>query len=467
MRSWLALCAVGVALGACGPKTIWTGHTADRLHTVDVVRDSGYDYVVVDGQRRAAYRGVAGWSIALAGEHLAFAAKIGGDWVVVRDGRVMSDRWDAIGDLRITASGLLVYVAQRDRFWHVMTCSTRCADDKPGPPVDAVLADTLRIAGSHIAYVAQRGARVHAIVDGRVGAAFDGIGQLTLTADGHSAYAVRLALSAHVVVDDTVGERCDAVEQLQLGPGGHVAYVALLGDERHLVHDRSLGPAVDSVSHIAFRDDGAHVAWVGRVGGSDVLMLDDAPLGTWAHRRDAKLAFRPTTAGKAGVGLAFARTTDQGDQMVVDDVAGPLFDEVRAPVWSRDGELAYAARRGTTWLIVHGDREIPAGDTVSDPVMAGPRLAYVARRGKASIVVVDGREYSFGLVFEDSIAFSSDGARWGVIAGDPIKEQLFIVIDGTRRIPLAVRELYSAAASGAGGSTLRDWTQAELDKPAR
>jgi len=67
-------------------------------------------------------------------------------------------------------------------------------------------------------------------------------------------------------------------------------------------------------------------------------------------------------------------------------------------------------------------------------------------------------------VFEDTVAFSADGTRWGAVAGDRTREQLFIVINGARRVPVAVRELYSAVASGGDEATLRTWTQAELDR---
>ncbi|HEY5947196.1 MAG TPA: hypothetical protein VIV40_16950 [Kofleriaceae bacterium] len=458
MRSVVAIVLVALACG-CGPKLVWTGRTLDRQHTIDVMRDGGLDYVIVDGQRRAAYKGVAGWSIALAANHLAFAARIGSEWVVIHDGKLARDKWQAIGQLRLGDRDQLVYVAQRADGWHVVTARG------VGPRVDAVLQGTLTIAGAHVAYVAQLDGRSHVVVDDHVEPAFDGIGQLALDADGHYVYAARRQLDAYVIANGVLGQRCDGVAQLQLGPRGHVVYVATLGDEQHIVIDGELGATVDSIRHVLFRDDGAHVAWIGRMGSLDVLALDDTPVAAWPARREAKLAFRPSSAAGEGSGLAYVMTSEHGEQVVVDATTGPLYDEVRTPVWSRDGRLAYAARRGTTWLIVADGRELPAADSVGDPVLAGTRIAYAARRGTSSFVVVDGQPYMFDLVFDDTVAFSADGTRWGAVAGDRAREQLFIVIDGKRRIPVAVRELYSAAASGAGESTLRDWTRAELDKP--
>jgi hypothetical protein len=453
--------ALVVALGAlacgCGPTLIWTGRTADRMHRVDVMRDGGLDFVLIDGKRRAAYRGVAGWSIATAGDHVAFAARIGRRWVVIHDG-AMSAKWDGIGELQLSADNRLVYIAERGGGWHVVTGTAA------GPRVDAVLRGTLTIAGSHVAYVAVVGSKTHVVIDGVRGEPFDGIGQLSLTAEGRSAYAARRGLDAYAVVGGVLDPRCDGVALLTLGPRGRVAYAASLGDASHLVLDGVIGATVDSVKDIVFRDDGAHVAWISRVGSLDVLALDDAPIAAWPARRGSKLAFRPTAAGRQGPGLAYVLTTEHGEQLVVDGTHGPLFDEVRTPVWSRDGRIAYAARRGARWLIVDGDREHDAGDAVGDPVFAGKRIAFAGRRGTRGYVVVDGITFPFDLVFEDSVAFSADGARWGAVAGDRAREQLFIVIDGTRRVPVAVRELYSAVASGGDESTLRRWTEAELER---
>jgi hypothetical protein len=457
-----SLVALALVLAcSCGPTVVWSGRTPDRVHRVDVIRDRDLDFVVVDGKRRAAYRGVAGWSIALAREHIAFAARVAGRWVVVHDGVISRDQWDGIGELRLGLDGKLVYVALRDGGWYVVVDGAR------GPRVDSVLAKTLRIAGNHVAYVAKRGATVHAVVDGRIGPAFDGIGQISLDGDGRYAYAARKALDAHVVVNGSVGPRSGGVSLLELGPQGHVAYVATFGDEQRLVRDGVIGPAVESIRSLHFRDDGKHVAWVGRLEGLDVIAIDDAPIAAWSEGRPAKLAFRPSVlaADPTHVGLAFVMPVDGGERLVLDDVTGPLFDEVRAPVWSRDGRMAYAARRGTRWKIVVDDQELDAGDTVGDPVFSGSRMAYAGRRGKSSYVAVDGRTFTFDLVFEDTVAFSADGTRWGAVAGDRTREQLFIVIDGTRRVPVAVRELYSAVASGGGETTLREWTQAELDRP--
>jgi hypothetical protein len=131
-------------------------------------------------------------------------------------------------------------------------------------------------------------------------------------------------------------------------------------------------------------------------------------------------------------------------------------------VWSRDGRLAYAARRGASWVVVVDGRELPGGaaDGAGDPVFSpdGRRLAYLVRRGRASIAVVDGREHRFDLTLEGSLAFSADGRRWAVIAGELARERMFFAIGaergGLRQVPLPAFEVYSAAARHAPSSVI-------------
>src|SRR5262245_58215909 len=110
---------LAVAIAGCGPTVLWSGHTADRHVRVEVIQEGGLQYVVLDGKRRSAYRGIAGWSIAFSARgHLSYAAQVGRDWVVVADGLV-SERWSAVGALVLSPDGRLAYAAERDGGWHV------------------------------------------------------------------------------------------------------------------------------------------------------------------------------------------------------------------------------------------------------------------------------------------------------------------------------------------------------------
>ena len=439
--------AVLALVASCAPAVVWTGRTPDRRHALTVKRDGDLDFVLVDGQRRAAYRGIAGWSIAVANEHVAFAARVNRRWVVVRDGHVERERWDGIGELRLSDAGL-VYSAARAGGWHVVV------NGVVGPRHDAILANTLRTEGAHVAYVAQQAARSRVVVDGKLHEPFDGIGQLVLRRDGRSSYIGRRGLDMHAVIDGAIGPARAQVSQIELSRD-RFAYATTVEDDARLVIDGALGPAVDSIRLVQWSDDGAHVAWLGRIGTLDILSVDDKPVAAWPARRDPKLAMCAST-------LAYVATVPNGERMMAGDVAGPIFDEVRAPVCGPNG-VVYAALRAGTWIVVDNGRERDAGTAVGDPVVANQRIAFGGRRGTRAYVTVDDRTFTYDLVFTDTVAFSRDGKRWGAIVGDLAKEQLYIVVDGTRKIPVDVKELYSGVASG-NDRALIEWTRAELER---
>jgi hypothetical protein len=440
-------------LAACGPTVIWSGRTADRRQRLEVVERGGLDYVAIDGVRRAAYHGIAGWSIQTAGSHLAFAARIGRGWFVIADGKP-GPGWDAIGAIVLDDTGNVAYAARRGAQWFVV--------DRRGTsaPCDAILDHSLQLAGGHVAYVGESAGHVHAVVDGTQGPPFDAIGHLLLASDGTAAYTARRGDDAFVVAKGVISQRWGAVAQLALAHG-HVAYAASSGQGWHIVHDDREGPTVDAISQLVLRDDGAAVAWAGKLADVRFVALDETPLTGWPGTAHARFALRPASAGAAPA-LAYVLPSRTGEQVVLDGHAGPAFDEIRTPVWAATGQLAYAARRGATWFVIADGKEVVQATALGDPVWSATgRLGVVARRGHDTLVIVDGHEHRVDLAFEDSLAFSADGTRWGVIAGNLAREQLFIWIDGRRTIDVPSHELYSAAASQPP-DVLRAWVAAEL-----
>jgi hypothetical protein len=449
---------VAVLVG-CAPTVLWSGHTTDRHVRIDVVEDGGLQYVVVNGRRHAAYRGVAGWSIATADpDHVAFAAELAGKWVVVHDGHT-SEKWDAIGAIVLSRTGRLAYAAERSGGWHVVV------EGKASARYDAIVAGTLQFSadGRHVAFINEIAGRSQCVVDGIADPYFDGIGSFFFGDDGHYAYAARNGDDAFVVHDRSIGRAHTRVTQLVVA-GAHHAYAVWDETAWRVVVDGQPGAAVDRVRRILFSSDGAQVAWVGRIGETDVLSLDGVPIAGGPRIREDALAFSST-----GI-VAYVRPTATGrEEVVVGDKAGPSFDAVGVPVWSSTGNLAYAATRSGATMLVVDDRVIEVKGTIeAKPIFSpkGDRLAYVVRRGKASFLVVDGRETEFDFTFADTLAFSTDSSRWAVIGGDLKKEQLFFAIEGRGRVRLETREIYSAAAQQPDDPArlLRDWTTAEANR---
>ena len=262
-----------------------------------------------------------------------------------------------------------------------------------------------------------------------------------------------------------------------LGPSGW--HVVMSGHE--------VSPPYDHIDALVLRGDGQRAAWVARTGGSDLVVMDGvvvtrtAPPG--AIRADT-LRFAATgDLPDGGPGLAYAeRAPDGSEHVMIDGRAGPDCDEVGAIAFGpvvpgRAPRVGYPARHGRRWSIQVNGRDLPGGSWVSGPVFSpdGRRVAYLARRGARMVAVVDGRVYPFDLVMDGTLVFSHDSSTWALLVGDLAAERLFFAIGGERRVPLSVREVYSAAArasargraTGEGDDLLRTWAQAEADRASR
>jgi hypothetical protein len=452
------LLVVALAAAGCAPTVIWSGHSADRRHTFEVVRESDHQRVIVDGVRRAAYSSVAAWSLQTAGSRFVHAARLGRDWVVVDGGRT-SARWDGIGELAISGDRT-AYVAERGGRWQVVV------DGVAGPAWDSVLAGTLRFSptGAHPVYVARDASGAHVVVDGAIGPAHDGVAQLVFSDDGaHVGYIARSGQDARVVVDGERGPGHREVARLRL-VGARPVYAARDASGWHVIA-AEVSPAYREVRAIVTA--GGHAAWIARDDDGELVACDGAIVARASALDPARLAL------VSGCDVVYA-TRDGGGVHVVHGAIDQRYDEIGNIVIGPGGRVAFAARVAGTWYIVVDARARPVGAYAGDPVFSadGVRLAYVARRDHRWLAVVDERAFAFDLLIDGTLAFSRDGRRWAVIGGDLARERLFFAVDGTHRIPLSPVEIYAAgeraaihAAPGDDGAVLRAWAAAEADKP--
>jgi len=471
--------AIALACAACAPTVLWTGRTADRRHRIDIVQGAGAQWVVVDGQRRAGYRGIAAWSLATGdGGRIVYAARRGDRWVVV-DGRP-GPAFDGIGEIAIGAGGRLAYAAERDGRWLVVVDGAT----ERAPRWTAILARTLAFSrdGAHLVFAAQDAAGVHVVIDGAIGAAWSGVGQLAMDDTGtHIAYAARRGRDAFAVIDGVAGPRFASITQLTVAPrGARTAYLGHVDGVTHVVVDGAAGPAhLGPVRALRISADGAHVAHVATSPDADDRVLcDGAELATAPPR--AVIAASLVFVAAPSCALAYVLDEPPGARVVRAGVAGPRYDEIGALATSADGaHLGYAARRGAAWRVVIDGREHDGGRWAESPVWStdGARWGYLARRGDRAVAVVDGRDFAFDLALDGTLAFSRDGGAWSIIAGDLARRELFFeihgAIDGTRRVPLPTIELVSAAASLSVDHPILDpatpnvlglWSAAEADR---
>lgn len=458
-----------VGVVGCGPKLVWHGKSPDRLHDVRVVERRG-QYVEHDGKRGPVFDGIAIGALAFSPDstRLAYAASRGASWRLVVDGRE-GPPFTAIGAVVFsTDSKRVAYIAQRGRAWHVVL------DGAIGPAFDALLAGSLTFSadGRRVAYVGERAGKHHAVIDGVIGRAFAAMRPIQFSADStHVGYLARVTDDASVaVVDGVVGSAFATVESLTFSPtGGRVAYVAQTREGWHAVVDGTAGPAWDLVRGLAFSGDGSHVAYVARRAQADTRVVVDGVEGpTYTGVRPSSLVF---AAGASEP--TYVAQNDLRFFVVHGGVEGVAFDDVRAPVWNRDGShWAYVGRLGARQTLVvdgvEGVRERWIGDVVFAPV--GTRPAYVARRGPNVAVIVEGKEHVFDIVLEGTLAFDADGRHWGCIAGTRASRRFDVIVDGiatsmvdvNETIDIAIRAAAAGTMSRDGDRVLRAWVTAEL-----
>lgn len=398
----LLIAAVVVLLG-CGPALVWEGRTADRRDFVRVVEDGSGQRVVVAGRSGRRYGGVGIEELTFSsdGRHLAYPARVGEQWTVVRDGRELG-RWSAVGELRFAPGGRrLVFSAERNGRWHVVE------DEQSGPAFEAIFAGTLQWSadGNAFAYAGTRAGLAHVAWNRTLGPGFAGVARLTLGARGRRLlYAGRRDDGWHLVDGDRVGPAHEAMVELALSPDErHVAYVASGGGRQGLV--------VDGVELPSYQ--GGRVSW---------LSIDDRGRLTFA-------AIRPDAAC-----------------VVRHGVAQPVFDQVSKLV-DRGSHYAYVGQLGERASLLVDGKVIATADAVEDLVAApdGARFAALLRRGQRWSVLCDGREHAFDRAIAGSLAFGRDGRHFGVVAGEASSRRIFIAIDGVGRRPLDMRELVSLA----------------------
>jgi hypothetical protein len=506
----MRLAAAVLCLASCmrAPSLVWSGHTADRRHELAVVHQGNVEWVTIDGARRAAYRAIAAWSLVAAdADRVVYAAMRGDRWSVVDNGVVSREAWDAIGEI-VVAPHRLAYAAERVGSWYVVV------DGSAEQAWSEILAHTLRFSrdGTHHVYVARDRGRgrdgaarddgaasnaspddtgaerdagnTHVVVDGMPGAGWTGVGQLVIADDDKVLYAARRGDEAHVVTvwpgtSSTRGPRPEGTGDLapRIGPAyrnvtrldASGAYAALAADGWHVVNPRGeLGGPYDAVQTLITRDE--HVAWIARAGAEDVVACDGEVVGRAAA---AAIAGDSLVMLSRPCDLAYVAKDAAGARLVRGGMQEPVYDEISG-LAARGDHIGYAGRRAGRWSVIVDGQERGAGTWASKPVFSadGARVGFLVQRDRRIAAIVDGTPHWFDTVLDGSFAFSRNGRRWAVIAGDFAREQLFFAIDGEHRVPLSSHELYSAAAMrslsdsllGDPDDTLRAWSAAEAER---
>jgi WD40 repeat protein len=292
----------------------------------------------------------------------------------------------------------------------------------------------------------------------------------------------RRAIVEHSFRDEVLFEFGD--EDMPLidctGDGQHLFWLRAYdgGETGSIVWDGVAGPQFDEFvvfdeSPFKFSPDKHHVAWIGKRGGTFVVVVDNAIRGELSNvdtdvvpavSNSGRIALiatvgtprvildgSPFTNWEAAGALAFSADSDhfafvarEGPRwrVVVDGAtAGPAFDQVgsgslgsgpETVVFSRDGtRVAYGAKRGERWHVVVDGEEGPAYDGLYGlPIFSadGKHLVYQAVVGDKACVVIDGSAEDLHANIGRPV-FSPDGTRLMYMVKD---ESVSMVVDGER-----------------------------------
>jgi Tol biopolymer transport system component len=298
-------------------------------------------FTVVDGKQGPTYDSVTHFRFSPDGKRYAYEAVDGSKKLVVVDGQA-GDKYDRITDFAFSPDGRhLVYAAQT-----IFTTSNVVLAPSTGTWVD--------VGTNQVKWVA--------VLDGKIGAGYDGIGSFPANAGGpifspdgkHMAYCAEQGEKELVVLDDKPGANFDQINDPPIFSldSRHLAYLAKRGKTWLAVVDSQPGAEYDAVGYqsLVFSPDGNHVAYIANKGAKSLVVLD----GQVGAEYDA-IAEGPPVFSPDSKHLAYAARTGKTWQVVMDGQAGAAYNVIerdkitkRSPVFNADGVLEFLATRDSS-----------------------------------------------------------------------------------------------------------------------
>ena len=429
---------------------VWYGRSDDRRHVVSVIEQSGDQHVRLDMRDEPKFLGVGVDALGLTNKgHLAYPAQVREGWLVVHDGK-NGPVFDAIGEVQLTNEHL-AYTAEKSGKWHVVH------DGVLGEAFDTVLPGSLQLQGSRIAFAAQQGLEVFAIIDGQRSAPMDGVGLIRFSRDGTRAGFVGKRLGASYVVLNSE-ERGPFESVAELHPGTPDLFVARTkegwrvfnGDQPGEPYEKIAG-LIEGPAYGARRD-------------KETWVIDGAvKRGPFTSLKSQLMR---DVAGK----LVFAAQTPDSWVVMLGDRELRGWEEVETPVIN-GSHIGFIGERNGRYVVSIDGEERSTWEWASSLALSGERVAHLARRTGRTFVVLDGKELTFDVVVAGTLAFSKDGKRFGCITGDATTRKLFITRDDGARTQVDMEELVAALSRGNQDSLLatpdvtllRRWVEAELE----
>jgi hypothetical protein len=294
--------------------------------------------------------------------------------------------------------------------------------------------------GKHLAYAAQRGNRWFVVHDGRVGDAWDAIGEIVLATNGRVAYSAERRGGWSAVIDEKPGPTFESLLAHTLRFSADAQHLAYAASERGVVRvvvDDHVDPEFDGVGQLQLSDDGKHVAYEARRGSRAYVVLDGEFDGPWESVDHLLLGKNGRLAYLARDGGTWTVLWSKLDGPGLFS-SGPL-DRSGGLAMSSDGRhVAWVARTGVVdSIFMDGEPLEETVATVSTSTLAfrpaSSEVAFLARGTdhRVHAVVGDHVGSPFDVVEGNEIVFSEDGSHFGYTARRG--GEFVVVVDGSER----------------------------------
>lgn len=221
--------------------------------------------------------------------------------------------------------------------------------------------------GSHYGYVARKDGRWHAVVDGKVGPAFDAAETPVFSPDGDAfVYVANTGGDLDItgikggrsfLVDrDMRSKEFDSIKSVQYAPDGRVSFIATLdGKQRLVIGGREL-EAHDEITHYLFSKDGKRLGYSAKDGGKFFVFTEGRKSGPFDGLHSLRLS-------PAEDGFAFIATLQGRSTVIRDGKPGPSYEEIRSVFYTPDGKrLILVLSHDKKSQIVFGDQKSEPSD---------------------------------------------------------------------------------------------------------
>ena len=379
-------------------------------------------------------------------DHLALVEKTDGRRTVKLDGRQVGGAYDDVSFLRFSEDQQhLAFAAKRGSTWVLVVDG----EDRTRP-YGKLTAPTLSANGKSFAVSACNGKDCHLVIDGEETAPqFEDISAPAFSSDGaHCVYFGKRDKQWVMQLDGKpYGPSMDNYFTWRMSRGAdHVAVAALVDKNWTWVVDGKPGPGFDVISDIDVSPDWRHYAYAGTNAKSG--MAKSRTTGSLVE--DGKVT--ADYAGR-GFGSGFLGALAGGYSTITPGVRrfSPDFHGLSDPMYTPEGKLVYAARRGDGDVAVFvAGVPGPSFEDIVSPIGLsedGKHIGYVIKRGESFVEV---RDHRAGAAFPGKRAESFVG----ILTMSPDGEHLaYEIVRGGKQFEAGTtsRALRRVVVDGQGG----------------